>query len=59
VREGESIAQPLKRSGQFPPIVTHMIAVPQLHRVFASATNAHQAVTTPQRRWMARMVTIW
>jgi general secretion pathway protein F len=27
VREGESIAQPLKRSGQFPPIVTHMIAV--------------------------------
>ncbi len=27
IREGESIAQPLKRSGEFPPIVTHMIAV--------------------------------
>jgi general secretion pathway protein F len=27
IREGESIAQPLKRSGDFPPIVTHMIAV--------------------------------
>ena len=27
IREGESIAVPLKRSGQFPPIVTHMIAV--------------------------------
>jgi general secretion pathway protein F len=27
VKEGESIANPLKRSGQFPPIVTHMIAV--------------------------------
>jgi general secretion pathway protein F len=27
IREGESIAAPLKRSGQFPPIVTHMIAV--------------------------------
>ena len=27
IREGESIAGPLKRSGQFPPIVTHMIAV--------------------------------
>lgn len=27
VKEGESIAQPLKRSGEFPPIVTHMIAV--------------------------------
>jgi general secretion pathway protein F len=27
VKEGESIAAPLKRSGEFPPIVTHMIAV--------------------------------
>lgn len=27
IREGESIAQPLKRSGKFPPIVTHMIAI--------------------------------
>jgi general secretion pathway protein F len=27
IREGESIAQPLRRSGEFPPIVTHMIAV--------------------------------
>jgi len=27
IREGESIADPLKRSGEFPPLVTHMIAV--------------------------------
>lgn len=27
IREGESIAEPLKRSGEFPPLVTHMIAV--------------------------------
>lgn len=27
VREGEDIATPLKRSGQFPPMVTHMIAI--------------------------------
>jgi general secretion pathway protein F len=27
IREGESIAAPLKRSGHFPPIVTHMIAI--------------------------------
>jgi general secretion pathway protein F len=27
VQEGESIAAPLKRSGHFPPIVTHMIAI--------------------------------
>ena len=27
VREGQSVAEPLKRSGEFPPIVTHMIAI--------------------------------
>jgi general secretion pathway protein F len=27
IKEGESIAGPLKRSGQFPPIVYHMIAI--------------------------------
>jgi len=27
IREGQDIAGPLKRSGQFPPMVTHMIAV--------------------------------
>lgn len=27
IKEGQSIAEPLKRSGQFPPIVTHMITI--------------------------------
>jgi general secretion pathway protein F len=27
VREGEDIAPPLKRSGEFPPMVTHMVAI--------------------------------
>jgi len=27
IREGESIAGPLKRSGEFPPLVHHMIAI--------------------------------
>lgn len=27
IREGQSIAEPLKRSGKFPPIVTHMISI--------------------------------
>lgn len=27
VKEGESVAEPLRRSGHFPPIVTHMIAI--------------------------------
>jgi len=44
VREGEEIAPPLKRSKQFPPMVTHMIAIGEksgqledmLHRVAVS-----------------------
>ena len=27
IREGESIATPIKRSGEFPPLVYHMIAI--------------------------------
>jgi general secretion pathway protein F len=27
IREGQSIAQPLKASGEFPPLVTHMISI--------------------------------
>ncbi|MFH1018157.1 MAG: type II secretion system inner membrane protein GspF [Pseudomonadota bacterium] len=27
VSEGDSVAEPLKRSGEFPPLVTHMIAI--------------------------------
>jgi general secretion pathway protein F len=47
VREGESIAQPLKRSGQFPPIVTHMIAVGeksgQLEAMLENVAKAYDA----------------
>ena len=47
VREGESIAQPLKRSGQFPPIVTHMIAVGeksgQLEAMLENVARAYDA----------------
>lgn len=47
IREGESIAEPLKRSGQFPPIVTHMIAVGEksgsLEQMLESVANAYDA----------------
>jgi general secretion pathway protein F len=47
IREGESIAEPLKRSGQFPPIVTHMIAVGeksgQLEQMLESVAQAYDA----------------
>jgi general secretion pathway protein F len=47
IREGESIADPLKRSGQFPPIVTHMIAVGeksgQLEQMLESVAESYDA----------------
>jgi len=47
IREGESIAEPLRRSGQFPPIVTHMIAVGeksgQLEQMLESVAEAYDA----------------
>jgi general secretion pathway protein F len=47
IREGESIAGPLKRSGDFPPIVTHMIAVGersgQLEQMLENVARAYDA----------------
>ena len=47
VREGESIAQPLKRSGKFPPIVTHMIAIGersgQLEEMLENVASAYDS----------------
>jgi general secretion pathway protein F len=45
IREGQSIADPLRKSGKFPPIVTHMIAVGeksgQLESMLESVSNAY------------------
>lgn len=45
VREGQSIAEPLKRSGKFPPIVTHMISIGeksgQLESMLESIADAY------------------
>jgi general secretion pathway protein F len=47
IREGESIAAPLKRSGKIPPIVTHMIAVGersgQLEEMLENVANSYDA----------------
>lgn len=47
IREGESIAEPLRRSGKFPPIVTHMIAVGeksgQLEQMLGSVSDSYDA----------------
>lgn len=47
IREGESIAEPLKRSGAFPPMVTHMIAVGErsgaLEQMLENVSRAYEA----------------
>ncbi len=46
IREGESIAEPLRRSKRFDPMVTHMIAVGeksgQLEQMLESASDAYE-----------------
>jgi len=47
IREGESIATPLKRSGQFPPVMVHMVAVGertgQLEEMLENVAVAYEA----------------
>ena len=47
IREGESIAEPLRRSGYFPPMVTHMIAVGersgQLEQMLQNVSRTYEA----------------
>ncbi len=46
IREGESIAAPLKRSGEFPPLVYHMVAVGErsgaLEEMLANVASAYE-----------------
>jgi len=47
IREGQSIAEPLKKSGRFPPLVTHMISVGEksgkLEGMLESVSDAYDA----------------
>lgn len=47
IREGQSIAEPLKKSGKFPPLVTHMISVGEksgkLEGMLESVSDAYDA----------------
>ena len=59
IREGEGIAPALKRSGEFPPLVTHMIAVGersgQLEQMLVDVANAYDREVTVS---IARMTTL-
>lgn len=60
IREGESIAEPLRRSGQFPPIVTHMIAVGeksgQLEQMLESVSDAFDAQVDTQVQMLTSLL---
>ncbi len=47
IREGESIAEPLKQSGAFPPMLTHMISVGeksgQLEEMLTNVSRAYES----------------
>ena len=47
IKEGESIAAPLKRSGEFPPLVYHMISIGErsgeLEEMLTNVANAYEA----------------
>lgn len=47
IREGESIANPLKRSGEFPPLVYHMVAIGersgQLEDMLLSVADSYES----------------
>jgi general secretion pathway protein F len=59
IKEGESIAAPLKRSGEFPPIVTHMIAVGERSgQLEQMLENVAQAYETEIDMKMARLTTL-
>lgn len=50
IREGESIATPLKRSGEFPPLVYHMVAIGersgQLEDMLLNVANSYESQTS-------------
>lgn len=60
VKEGDSIAAPLKRSGQFPPIVTHMIAIGeksgQLEQMLSNVAAAYESQVDARLRAMTSIL---
>ncbi len=60
IREGESIAQPLQRSGEFPPMVTHMIATGersgQLEEMLENISASYQQQTDLQVQTMTQLL---
>ncbi len=60
IREGQSIAEPLKRSGRFPPMVTHMIAIGeksgQLEKMLENVANAYDSAVETQVQMLTSLL---
>lgn len=60
IREGESIAGPLERSGEFPPMVIHMIATGersgQLEEMLENISDSYQKQTDLQVQTMTQLL---
>lgn len=60
VKEGESIAAPLKRSGEFPPIVTHMISIGeksgQLEEMLGNVARSYEVQVDARLRAMTSLL---
>lgn len=60
VKEGDSIAGPLKRSGHFPPIVTHMIGIGeksgQLEQMLNNVSNSYDTQVDNSMRGLTSLM---
>jgi general secretion pathway protein F len=60
IREGESISAPLKRSGKFPPIVIHMIAIGErsgeLEAMLTHVANAYDSQVSVRLQAMTSLL---
>ena len=60
VKEGDSIAAPLRRSGEFPPIVTHMIAIGEksgtLEEMLGNIAKAYEVQVDARLRAMVSVL---
>ena len=60
IREGQSIAEPLKRSKRFPPIVTHMIAVGeksgQLEQMLENVSDSYDSAVETKVQVMTSLL---
>src|SRR5262249_47570777 len=60
IQQGDSIANTLKRSGEFPPVVVHMIAVGeragQLEQMLGNVADAYEVEVELRISWLTSLL---